>query len=280
MKDEIDSAHNGKLAVAQQSNESMSRPSERSGSSFHLHPPSFIHPSSLRVLLWDIDGTLIRSVRSGAFKDYTVPMLEEVFGTAGRLPEMKVSGMTDLQIIGEALRHEGFSHADILERIDHLRERYMEAMHKATGNGEQLFEVLPGVREILQAVADHPRYHSALLTGNIEPAAYLKMELVGLSDFFPLPGAFGDESHDRRDLPALAADRIQKSLQVDLAPEQFIVIGDTPNDIECARHFGARALAVNTGRFYSEEDIRACSPDAFLPDLSNLQLVMRTLGGL
>jgi hypothetical protein len=55
-------------------------------------------PSSLRILLWDIDGTLIRSVRPDSFKDYTIPMLEEVFGTAGRLPEMQVSGMTDLQI--------------------------------------------------------------------------------------------------------------------------------------------------------------------------------------
>ena len=53
---------------------------------------SFIpHPSSLRILLWDIDGTLIRTARAGAFKDYTIPMLQEVFGTAGRLPEMKVS---------------------------------------------------------------------------------------------------------------------------------------------------------------------------------------------
>ncbi|MFN2517026.1 MAG: HAD family hydrolase [Pyrinomonadaceae bacterium] len=235
---------------------------------------------TLRILLWDVDGTLIRSVRSGAFKDYTIPMLEKVFGTAGRLPEMKVSGMTDLQIIGEALRHEGFTHADIRGRIDELRERYMEAMHNATGNGEQFFEVLPGVRGVLQAVLDHPRYHSALLTGNIEPAAYLKMELVGLSEFFPLPGAFGDESHDRRDLPELAAKRIRRHLNIDLKPDQFIVIGDTPNDIECARHFGARALAVNTGRFYSENDIRACSPDALLPDLSNLELVMQTLGNL
>ena len=59
------------------------------------------HPSSFRALLWDIDGTLMRSTRAGSFKDYTIPMLEEVFGTAGRLPEMRVSGMTDLQIVGE-----------------------------------------------------------------------------------------------------------------------------------------------------------------------------------
>jgi phosphoglycolate phosphatase-like HAD superfamily hydrolase len=233
-----------------------------------------------RILLWDIDGTLIRSTKVGSFKDYTVPMLEEVFGTAGRLPEMKVSGMTDLQIIGEALKHEGFTHDHIRERVHDLRESYMKAMHKFTGNDEPVFEVLPGVREVLQAVTDHPRYQSALLTGNIEPAAWLKMELMGLAEFFPLPGAFGDESHDRRDLPTLAAERIRKHLQTNLAPDQFIVIGDTPNDIECAKHFGARSLAVNTGRFYSVEELVECQPDALLSDLSNLDRVMEALAQL
>ena len=238
------------------------------------------NPSSLRILLWDIDGTLMHSTRAGSFKDYTIPMLVEVFGTAGRLPQMKVSGMTDLQIIGEALKHEGFTHEHIRERVHELRESYMKAMHKFTGNGEEVFELLPGVREVLQAVTDHPRYRSALLTGNIEPAAYLKMELLGLSEFFDLPGAFGDESHDRRDLPALAAERISKHLQLKLAPEQFIVIGDTPNDIECAKHFGARSLAVGTGRLYNSADLIPCQPDALVPDLANVELVMETLAKL
>ncbi|CAN5826435.1 HAD family hydrolase [soil metagenome] len=233
-----------------------------------------------RILFWDIDGTLIRSTRAGAFKDYTIPMLEGFFGTSVRLAEMKVSGMTDLQIVAEALRPEGFTQEHIRERIDHLRERYMEEMHKATANGAEFFELLPGVREVLQAVAEHPRYQSALLTGNIQPAAYLKMELVGLSEFFSLPGAFGDESHDRRDLPALAAERIKIKLKLDLQPHQFIVIGDTPNDIACAHHFGARALAVGTGRLYSTEDLLECSPEAFIPNLSNLEVVMQALASL
>jgi phosphoglycolate phosphatase len=239
-----------------------------------------MRPSPLRILLWDIDGTLMRSTRAGSFKDYTIPMLEEVFGTAGRLPEMKVSGMTDLQIVGEALKHEGFTHEHIRERVHELRESYMKAMRKSTGNGEEVFEVLPGVREALQAVHDHPRYQSALVTGNIEPAAWLKMEILGLSEFFTLPGAFGDESHDRRDLPALAAERIRKHLQMDLAPDQFIVIGDTPNDIECAKHFGARSLALDTGRFYTTDDLIACNPDTLLPDLTDLHFFLRTLANL
>lgn len=230
-----------------------------------------------RVLLWDIDGTLIRSARTGAFKDYTIPMLEEVFGTSGRLAEMQVSGMTDLQIVAEALRDEGFTHDDVWQRIDHLRDRYMEEMKRATGNGEEFFELLPGVRETLEAIATEPRYRSALLTGNIEPAAYLKMDLMGLSEFFDLPGAFGDESHNRNDLPELAAARIRQHLDVDLQPQQFIVIGDTPNDIACAKHFGARSLAVGTGRLYSTKDLLACDPDAFVPNLADPVQVLKVL---
>jgi phosphoglycolate phosphatase-like HAD superfamily hydrolase len=153
----------------------------------------------------------------------------------------------------------------------------MIEMRRVTENGQQFFYVLPGVKEALEAVAAHPRYHSALMTGNIEPAAYLKMELTGLSQYFTLPGSFGDESHDRRDLPALAAERIQRKLRVELQPSQFIVIGDTPNDIDCAHHFGARALAVNTGRLYSGEVLLQHNPDAFLQDLSDTQEVLRTL---
>ena len=148
------------------------------------------------------------------------------------------------------------------------------------GKWSRVFQLLPGVRETLEAIAAHPRYRSALLTGNIEPAAYLKMDLMELSPFFDLPGAFGDESHDRRDLPAFAAKRIQEHLGVDLEPHQFIVIGDTPNDIDCARHFGARALAVGTGRLYRTRDLLDCKPDAFIPNLSDPDLVLQTLAKL
>ncbi|PYS50355.1 MAG: hypothetical protein DMF68_07595 [Acidobacteria bacterium] len=242
--------------------------------------PLTFDASSLRCLLWDIDGTLMRSSRIDAFKDYTVPMLEGVFGTAGRLPEMTVSGMTDLQIVAEALRDEGFTHEQIRERIDDMRERYMQEMERATRECAVLFYLLPGVRACLEATHNHPRYHNALLTGNIEPAAHLKMRIVGLSEFFDLPGAFGDESHDRRDLPALAAGRINAHLNLDLQPSQFIIIGDTPNDIACARHFGAKSVAVATSRMYSVDDLLACEPDALLPDLSDVELVMQTFAKL
>lgn len=222
----------------------------------------------------------MRSTQTGAYKIYTVPVLEEIFGTAGKLADMKVSGMTDLQIVFEALADAGVSQEEIVSKIDLLSSRLTEEARRVTGNGVQFFQLLPGVRETLAVLHDHPRYRSALLTGNIKPMAELKMELMGLDKFFTLPGAFGEESHIRRDLPARAGERIRNYLRVDLPPESFIVIGDTPNDIDCGRHFGARTIAVGTGRFYSQEEILASEPDAVLPDLSDTDLVLRTLAEL
>lgn len=234
----------------------------------------------LRVLLWDLDGTLVRGKRFGTFKDYTVPMLESVFGTAGALREMIVSGMTDLQIVEEALRCEGITREHISARKDELKRCYIEQMKLAVSNGAHIIEAMPGALEALQAVHDHPRYQSALLTGNIEPAAYLKVESSDLARFFTLPGAFGDESFDRRDLPVLAAERISRHLNTDLLPKQFIVIGDTPNDVACARHFGAQVVSVATGRIHSIDDLRACEPDALLPDLLDVERFIRTLDAM
>ena len=233
----------------------------------------------LRVILWDIDGTLLHSRRHGAFKEYMAPAMVRVFGTAGRLDEMVVSGMTDLQIFTEALDAEGFTAEQVRGRLPELVASFLEGMERLAAAGE-LFRALPGARAALEALGREPRYLNSLLTGNVEPAARLKLRLAGLDDFFRLPGAFGDLSHDRRDLPAVARERIGRHLGVDIRPDQLVVIGDTPNDIACARHFGARAVAVATGRSHSAADLLSHSPDALLPDLADTELLLRTLAVL
>ena len=202
-----------------------------------------------------------------------------MFGTAGRLEEMTVSGMTDLQIVSEALRDAGVTPAQIRARAPELAALYHEELERLTGR-EELYYALPGARSALEAAEASPRYLNSLLTGNVEPAARLKLRLVGLEGFFRLPGAFGEDSHDRRDLPALALERLARHLRLELKPSQLIVVGDTPNDIACARHADARSVAVATGRAYSTEDLRAHCPDAVLPDLSDTELFMRTLAAL
>jgi phosphoglycolate phosphatase len=241
---------------------------------------SSIPIEDIRVLLWDIDGTLLSSKRQNLFMEYTVPTLQTVFGTAGRLSEVCVSGMTDLQIFADALSNEGITPEDIRKRVGDIRSCLMKEIQKVVDANEGLYHLLPGVREALEAIDKDPRYLSTLLTGNMEPSAYLKIHLVGISEFFRLPGAFGDESPNRRELPALAASRINNYLKAELKPSQFIVIGDTPKDIDCARHFGARVLAVGTGRLQTMENLMTYEPDALLKDLSDTKLVMETLAKL
>ena len=233
----------------------------------------------LRVVLWDIDGTLVTTRRRGIFKDYTAPAVARLFGTAGRLGELRVSGMTDLQIVCEALRDEGYTTDDVRGRSRELCEHYLAELERLT-NEHLLYYALPGAREALEMVERHPRYLNALLTGNLEPAARWKLRATGLDEFFQLPGAFGEDSHDRRDLPALAAARINAHLQLDLAPAQFVVVGDTPNDIACARHYGARSVAVATGRFHPASELATLSPDALLPDLTDTGALLRALDSL
>ena len=233
----------------------------------------------LRIILWDIDGTLLRTHRQGSFRDCTGPVLARMFGTAGRLGEMSVSGMTDLQIVSEALRDAGVTLEEIRARAPELAALYHEQMERITSR-EELYYELPGVRRALEAAEASPRYLNSLLTGNVELTARLKLRLVGLADFFRLPGAFGEDSHDRRDLPALALERLGRHLRLELDPSQLIVVGDTPNDIACARHAGARSVAVATGRAHSTEDLRTHGPDAVLADLSDTELFMRTLASL
>jgi phosphoglycolate phosphatase len=231
--------------------------------------------NQVRILLWDIDGTILRSASATTFTEYTRPVLEAVFGTAGRIDEVPLTGMTDLQYIAEALASE-FTQTDIMERLQEISNRYLCEIERARSTGAE-FHVLPGVRETLKAVLTSPRYHSALLTGNFESTARFKVNLADLWDYFDVPGAFGDQAYDRRELPQLAAQRIRSHLAMELHPSQFIIIGDTPDDIACARHFGARSVAVATGHTYGVDELLACEPDAVLPDLSDTEQFMRTL---
>ncbi|HSE36647.1 MAG TPA: HAD hydrolase-like protein, partial [Blastocatellia bacterium] len=84
------------------------------------------------------------------------------------------------------------------------------------------------------------------------------------------------DDEERNHLPALAAERINAQLGHDLTAERFVVVGDTPRDISCARHFGARVVAVASGQ-HTVEQLEQLAPDAVLVDLSDTGSVIRLL---
>jgi phosphoglycolate phosphatase-like HAD superfamily hydrolase len=235
-------------------------------------------PENLKILLWDIDGTLMRSTKQGAYKEYFSSAMRRIFGSAGNLETMQVSGMTDTQIMYEALRDEGFTPEQIFADRKNLLEIFKSEMTAALEKGGEPYEVLRGAPEILAETAKSPRFINALLTGNLSVAAEIKLKSVGLWNYFAgAPNAFGEISHDRRELATEAGKLFNEFYKFDFRSEQFIVIGDTPNDIACARAFGAKAVAVATGRNHPPQQLAGYEPDALLGDLSETQKVLRLL---
>lgn len=234
--------------------------------------------SQIRILLWDIDGTLMHSTAQGGYRKYFAATMRKVYGSAGTLAEIVPSGMTDMQIIYEALRGENFTPERIFAEKELLLKTFKEEMTKVLADKGEPYEMLKGVREILNETDENPSFINALLTGNLSVAAQVKLETVGLWHYFAdAPNAFGEISHNRADLAIEAGRLFNEKYEFDSDPQQFIVIGDTPNDIAAARNFGAKVICVETGRGVRREDLESLKPDALIEDLSDTKKVVKLL---
>ncbi|MEW6206869.1 MAG: HAD hydrolase-like protein [Acidobacteriota bacterium] len=231
-----------------------------------------------RVLLFDIDGTLIKAVRRSEYRGFIRGMLIDVFGTYGRIGEVDFAGKTDLAIYREALEPAGVSLSVIYERLPVVEKAMIEMLDHLASTGE-VFRLCPGVRELLDAISEDSRFVTSLLTGNVERLAFAKLRVAGIGNYFTVRGAFGSDAEDRDHLPAIAAERISRLLDRTISPDQFIIIGDTPRDISCARHFGARAVAVASGP-HTVDSLAGFQPDALLEDLSDTSAVMKLLSDI
>ncbi len=204
--------------------------------------------------------------------------MEEIYGSSGKLEELKVSGMTDTQIFYESLRDEGFTPERILGAKEKLLPFFKKQMMEVIGKSETPYVIKPGVREILEATAIDSQFLNALLTGNLSVAAKIKLDYFGLWKYFEnAPNIFGELSHDRRELGKKAVVIIDEFLGAKLKPDQFIVIGDTPNDIAAARAFGAKMLSVATGKNHPKEQLLQYKPDIIIDDLSDTKKVLHIL---
>lgn len=231
-----------------------------------------------RVILFDIDGTLIKTVRRGEYRELIHSMLLDVFGTCGRISEVDFAGKTDLAIYREALECEGITPLQIRERLPLVEAATVEILNHLASTGD-VFRLCPGVKELLDALATDSRFLTTLLTGNVEKLAEAKLRVSGIWHYFGIRGAFGSDDEERNHLPAVAAERINAQFGKALPAERFIVVGDTPRDISCARHFGARVVAVASGQ-HTVEQLSEFSPDALLTDLNDTPLVINLLAGI
>ena len=227
------------------------------------------HP--VRLVLFDIDGTILRS--NGAGRRAMITALREIFGGTG--PEdHSYDGKTDPQIVREVMRIEGHRDTHIDERMDALMTLYLIHLERELVAAKTI--VYPGIRELLDALEARDDTVLGLLTGNLREGAHAKLRAAGIDPGRFRIGAFGSDHEHRPELPAVARQRAQAELGIDLDGEHLVIIGDTPADIECGRALGVRAIGVATGS-YSVEELRRHAPHAVFETLADTARVVSAI---
>jgi phosphoglycolate phosphatase-like HAD superfamily hydrolase len=225
-----------------------------------------------RLILWDIDGTLIRS---GGVGRRVVEEAAALVGSLAEVPRIVMSGKTDPQILREIFRA-----ADLAEdHIDALLPDAMAAAEQALAAAEhELREggfVLPGVVPLLERLHDEPGVRQTLLTGNLTANAAVKVGAFGLTHLFDAEvGAYGTDHADRLELVPIALERVARYRGETYDPDDVWVVGDTANDLACARAGGVRCLLV--GDVYGDEEA-ARAADAVVPDFVDIDAVFAIL---
>ena len=195
-----------------------------------------------KLVLFDIDGTLISD--GGASRDAFAAAMLEVFGYQGELRRYDFSGRTDPQIAHMVLRDAGWSEDEIDSRSPRLWDRYVDGLEQ---HERSRVRELPGVRTLLESLRADARVTLALLTGNIERGARLKLSGPDLNDYFPF-GAFGSDSPNREALPPIAIHRAEKFSGHRFRGRDVIIIGDTIYDIRCGAPHSATTIAIASGK--------------------------------
>lgn len=223
-----------------------------------------------RLLLWDIDGTLISTGAAG--QRAIVLATAQRYGGSGDLDGVEIAGRTDTGIAHQILAKYGEPITE--ESMGSFLKVYLELLAHELPRSQG--RVLPGVLELLHRAESGPDTTLGLLTGNLRRGAQLKLEHYQLWHFFAF-GAFADDHHDRNELGAFALTRAHEGTGEKFLPAQVDVIGDTGHDIACGRAFGARTIAIATGS-WPRARLAEYAPDFLFDDLSDVDNVIATLG--
>ncbi len=222
-----------------------------------------------KLILWDIDGTLLRTGHAG------IIALTRAFARLhGREPDMakvEVAGRTDKWITARMLEENGLPVTP--RHVHDLIDAYLSLLPQELSTRPGF--VLPGIQSLLETLSARPDVAQGLLTGNVQRGARIKLEHYGVWHYFAF-GAFGDDSALRNDLGPHALRRARERHAVDFDSANTFVIGDTPHDIECGKVIGAKTIAVATGS-YSVPRLQAHIPTAVFENLADTAAFLRVI---
>lgn len=260
-------------------------------------PPENTRNPKPTLLTFDVDGTLIRAVGPDAnkwHKDAFAFAIHKVFGIDTTIDVIKHHGSTDQLVLLDVLRFHGFEEHVVLAKMGDLKNAMVAFAETHAGNAGLGLEILPGVEHLLKTLWKRNDVVVGLVTGNLEPIAWRKMETLGIKKYFSEPkiGGFGSDHADRVELVKIAAMRAVKEFDLEPGPEMEVFVpgvvfkervhfGDTSNDVKAALAGGAVAVALTTGVF-SEPELREHFLDekrcALFNDLTDTDAVLRASG--
>ncbi len=228
-----------------------------------------------KLLLFDIDGTLTRT--ENGYLPFNQAIFQ-TFGIEGDIRMVVPDGNTDPLIVRDI-----FAAANVQIDIDEARWRQFAANLCASygqhvARGATTVRALPGAAELLQELSRRDDFSASVVTGNFEASAMVKLTAAGLVDYVTR-GAYASDSDHRPDLPALAKRRWEEWTGRVIHSDRCVIVGDTPNDLACARANGMKCLLVGTGR-YPVEDLEYWQPDACFADLADTSAVLTALTNL
>jgi phosphoglycolate phosphatase-like HAD superfamily hydrolase len=210
------------------------------------------------VILFDIDGTLLTVNRA-----FNRPLIRSILDDLEiNYPDMEkegFSGRTDHDILSSFLVNHDFK--------ENLYEE-MKALYLERTDSEMNSSHITRHSNVDEAISffDEMGAYIGLLTGNYPSAAKAKLRVADIFYDFKF-GAFGEFDKDRNQLPLIALEEVKRNLSIEPDPERFIIIGDTPRDVECANFAGMKSVAVTTGRF-DEKELKKYNPSLVISDLS------------
>jgi phosphoglycolate phosphatase-like HAD superfamily hydrolase len=221
----------------------------------------------VRLVLFDIDGTLIRT--GGAGVKAFARVFETEFGAVDGFEKLKFAGRTDISLVREFFNHHNIP--DTPANFERFFTKYVFWLDQMLN--ECATHICEGVEDFISRIKSLPNPPVlGLLTGNIRLGAEIKLRRVSLWDTFET-GGFADDHESRDRIAAIARERGSRLLKRELADDEVLVIGDTPLDIQCARAIKAKVLAVATGGANLEE-LTAHKPDWAVQDLSEADVEM------
>ena len=199
---------------------------------------------------------------------------EDVFGIAGAFDGVEMAGRTDKWILDDAATRAGVDVSG--GNFQRFQERYCARLADSLREPTPGKGVLPGVRRLLETLDARDDVFTALLTGNCEQGARIKLQHFDIWKFFRC-GAYGDDLADRNHLFEVAVQRAEVCGAPRVSPDRVVVVGDTVLDVACAKAAGARSVAVATGPC-DVDTLRKSGADVVVRDLSDTEGFFRLLG--